>query len=158
PKRSGRANAEKGAVTMATTAATWRTDEQIERATLAELEWGTDAAARRVDVARGVEGTELRPSSAPRPAATGTATTLRRTVDWDTVLPVEATAVSVAGVNLYEQDHRYILQIPLPGARPDRLTIDTRDNMVALMGAIEFAMPTGARAIFRSAGHGWFRE
>src|SRR5437868_12936188 len=40
------------------------------------------------------------------------------------------------GVNLYEQDNRFIVQIPLPGVKPDQLTVTARENVVTLQGTI----------------------
>src|SRR5947208_7807524 len=62
------------------------------------------------------------------------------------------------GINLYEQDNTYILQIPLPGVKPDQLTITARENVLTLQGTIEFPAPEGARALFQGARGGQFRE
>ena len=39
---------------------------------------------------------------------------------------------AMAGVNLFEKDDSYILQIPLPGVKPDQLNITVRENVVTL--------------------------
>src|SRR5438874_11102799 len=62
------------------------------------------------------------------------------------------------GVNLYEQDNRFIVQIPLPGAKPDQLNITARENVVTLQGTIEPPAPEGARALYQGIGGGQFRE
>ena len=62
------------------------------------------------------------------------------------------------GVNLYEQDNRFILQVPLPGAKPDQLNITARENVVTLQGTIEPPAPEGARALYQGIGGGQFRE
>jgi HSP20 family protein len=62
------------------------------------------------------------------------------------------------GVNLYEQDNRFILQIPLPGAKPDQLNVTARENVVTLQGTIELPAPEGARALYQGIGGGQFRE
>jgi HSP20 family protein len=62
------------------------------------------------------------------------------------------------GVNLYEQDNRFILQVPLPGAKPDQLNITARENVVTLQGTIEPPAPEGARALYQGLGGGPFRE
>ncbi|HWE63485.1 MAG TPA: Hsp20/alpha crystallin family protein, partial [Chloroflexota bacterium] len=62
------------------------------------------------------------------------------------------------GVNLYERDDSLILQIPLPGVKPDQLNISVRENVVTLQGTTEIPAPDGARPIFQGAGGGQFRE
>lgn len=53
-----------------------------------------------------------------------------------------------ADMNLYESDDRYILQAPLPGVEPGRLSITTRDNTVTIQGATEFPTPPGTRVLY----------
>jgi HSP20 family protein len=61
-------------------------------------------------------------------------------------------------VNLYEKDNSFILQIPLPGVKPDQLNITARENIVTLQGTTEIAPPEGARSLFQGASAGQFRE
>ena len=61
-------------------------------------------------------------------------------------------------VNLYEQDNRFIVQVPLPGAKPDQLNITARENVVTLQGTIEPPAPEGARPLYQGLGGGPFRE
>ncbi|MDB5057522.1 MAG: Hsp20/alpha crystallin family protein [Chloroflexi bacterium] len=61
-------------------------------------------------------------------------------------------------VNLYEKDNSFILQIPLPGVKPDQLNITARENVVTLQGTTEIAPPEGARPLFQGASAGQFRE
>jgi HSP20 family protein len=63
-----------------------------------------------------------------------------------------------AGINLYERDDSYILQIPLPGVKPDDLKVTARENVVMFQGTIEIPAPEGARPLFQGAGGGQFRE
>jgi HSP20 family molecular chaperone IbpA len=117
------------------------------------------AAVRLVAGVRAiVDEMELRRSSQARPTSAVTAGLALRSVSSDILLPIETSEIAVAGANLYEQDHRYILQVPLPGIKQEQVTIDARDNLVTLQGAIEFAAPKGARAIFKNAGDGQFYE
>jgi HSP20 family protein len=60
--------------------------------------------------------------------------------------------------NLYEHNGSYILQVPLPGAKPDQFTITARDNVVMLQATTELTPPEGARPIFQAATGGQFRE
>ena len=61
-------------------------------------------------------------------------------------------------INLYEKDNTFILQIPLPAAKPDQLTITARENVVTLQGTVEFPAPEGARPLYQGTGGGQFRE
>jgi HSP20 family protein len=63
-----------------------------------------------------------------------------------------------AGMNLYETDDSYIVQVPLPGVRPDQLTITARENILTLQGTTEIVPPQGARALFQGVNRGQFRE
>jgi len=62
------------------------------------------------------------------------------------------------GINLYEKDNSFILQIPLPGAKTDQLNITARENVVTLQGQTEISAPDGARPLFQGAAAGQFRE
>jgi len=62
------------------------------------------------------------------------------------------------GVNLYEQDQKYFMQVPIPGARLDKFNITARENVITLHGAIELPTPEGAHTLFQGAGGGEFHE
>jgi len=62
------------------------------------------------------------------------------------------------GLNLYEKDDNYILQVPLPGVKPDQYKIMARDNVVTLQGSSDFSSPDGAKPLFQGAGGFEFRE
>lgn len=63
------------------------------------------------------------------------------------------------GMNLYETDDSYIVQMPLPGVQPDKLSITARENVVTLQGTMEIPAPQeGARNLQSSAIQGQFRE
>lgn len=64
----------------------------------------------------------------------------------------------LSGMNLYERDDSYILQIPLPGVKSDQLRISVRENVLTLQGRIEFPVPEGARPLLQEAGGEEFRE
>lgn len=66
--------------------------------------------------------------------------------------------MSGLGINLYERDDSYILQVPLPGVKADQLKISARENVVMLQGTTETAAPEGARPLYQGAGGGQFRE
>jgi HSP20 family molecular chaperone IbpA len=118
-----------------------------------------NATARRVaGVKAVVDEMELRRSGSPQRASTGTAAPGLEAVDWDTILPFEVVEISAPDANLYEHDHCYILQVPLPGMTLDQFTINARDQMVTLQGTIELPAPEGARAIFQNTSNGKFRE
>ena len=72
--------------------------------------------------------------------------------------PFSGGTMSGLPINLYERDDSYLLQIPLPGARADQLTISARENVVTLQGTTELPAPEGARPIFEGASTGQFRE
>jgi HSP20 family protein len=63
-----------------------------------------------------------------------------------------------AGMNLFETDDSYIVQVPLPGVQPDQLNITARENIVTLQGTTEVAAPSGARGLYQGISRGQFRE
>jgi HSP20 family protein len=69
-----------------------------------------------------------------------------------------AISTLAAGMNLYETNDSYIVQVPLPGVQPDKLSITARENLVTLQGTTEIAAPEGARGIYKGASQGQFRE
>jgi HSP20 family protein len=68
-----------------------------------------------------------------------------------------ATTLAVE-MNLFETDDSYILQVPIPGAKPDQLSITVRENVVTIQGTTEIPEPQGARAIYVGTGQGQIRE
>lgn len=62
------------------------------------------------------------------------------------------------GLNLYETNDSYILQVLLPGVTPDQLDITARENVLTLQGTLALAVPEGARALVVGTGGGDFRE
>lgn len=62
------------------------------------------------------------------------------------------------GMNLFETDDSYIVQVPLPGVQPDQLSITARENIVTLQGTTEIPAPEGARNLHSGAIRGQFRE
>ncbi len=63
-----------------------------------------------------------------------------------------------AGMNLYETDDTYVVQVPLPGMQLDKLNITARENVVTLQGATEIPAPTGARGLHMGTARGQFFE
>jgi HSP20 family protein len=74
--------------------------------------------------------------------------------------PFGSSGVSMlaAGMNLYETDDSYIVQIPLPGVQLDKLHITARENVVTLQGTTEIPAPTGARGLHMGTARGQFFE
>jgi HSP20 family protein len=62
------------------------------------------------------------------------------------------------GMNLFETNDSYIVQVPLPGVQPDQLSITARENVVTLQGTTEIPAPEGARNLYAGAIRGQFRE
>ncbi len=62
------------------------------------------------------------------------------------------------GLNLYETDEGYLLQVPLPGVQPDQLDITARENVVTLRGTTQIPVPENARALVMSANTGEFHQ
>lgn len=73
-------------------------------------------------------------------------------------LALGAVSALAASMNLYETNDSYILQVPLPGMKPDQLNITARENMVTIQGATELPAPEGARPIFVGTRREEFRE
>ena len=68
-----------------------------------------------------------------------------------------ATTLS-AEMNLYETNDNYILQVPVPGVKPDQLSITVRENVVTIQGSTEIPAPEGARPIYMGTGPSQIRE
>ncbi|MGZ3680958.1 MAG: Hsp20/alpha crystallin family protein [Ktedonobacterales bacterium] len=62
-------------------------------------------------------------------------------------LAVTAATALTASMNLYETNDSYILQVPLPGMKPDQVKVTARENMVTIQGVTEFPVPEGARPL-----------
>jgi HSP20 family protein len=74
-------------------------------------------------------------------------------------LAFTATATALtASMNLYETDDAFILQVPLPGVKPDQVNVSVRQNVVTIQGATEFPAPEGARAVYIGTGREEIRE
>ncbi len=63
-----------------------------------------------------------------------------------------------AAMNLFETDDSYIVQVPLPGVRPDQLNITARENILTIQGTLEVAPPSGARGLYQGMSRGQFRD
>lgn len=68
-----------------------------------------------------------------------------------------ATALT-ASMNLYETNDSYILQVPLPGIKPDQVNVSVRQNVVTIQGATEFPVPENARAVYMGTRREEIRE
>ena len=68
-----------------------------------------------------------------------------------------ATTLS-AEMNLYETNDNYILLVPVPGVKPDQLSITVRENVVTIQGSTEIPAPEGARPIYMGTGPSQIRE
>ncbi len=68
-----------------------------------------------------------------------------------------ATTLS-AEMNLYETNDSYILQLPVPGVKPDQLSITVRENIVTIQGRTEIPAPEGARPVYMGSGPEQIRE
>jgi HSP20 family protein len=74
-------------------------------------------------------------------------------------LAFTATATALtASMNLYETDDAFILQVPLPGIKPDQVNVTARENVVTIQGATEFPTPEDARAVYIGTGREEIRE
>lgn len=60
--------------------------------------------------------------------------------------------------NLFETNDSYIMQVALPGVKPDDLQISAHQNVVTLRGKTEVAVPNGAQSIWVGMGGGEFHE
>lgn len=64
-------------------------------------------------------------------------------------LALTAATALTASMNLYETNDSYLLQVPLPGMKPDQVNVTARENMVTIEGVTEFPVPAeGARPLF----------
>jgi HSP20 family protein len=69
-----------------------------------------------------------------------------------------AATTLAAEMNLYETNDAYILQVPVPGAKPDQLSITVRENVVTIQGTTEIPAPEGARPIYIGTSQAQIRE
>jgi len=63
-----------------------------------------------------------------------------------------------ASMNLYETSDAYILQVPLPGIKPDQANVSVRENIVTIQGATEFPAPEDARPVYMGTRREEIRE
>jgi HSP20 family protein len=58
----------------------------------------------------------------------------------------------ISGSNLYETPQAYILQIALPGAKPESITVNVQQHLLTVEGESALTAPEGATTIWRSFG------
>ncbi|MCL4545505.1 MAG: Hsp20/alpha crystallin family protein [Chloroflexi bacterium] len=59
---------------------------------------------------------------------------------------------SVTGSNLYETPQEFILQVALPGAKPESIEVNVQQNTLTIKGEPALTVPDGATAIWRTFG------
>lgn len=86
------------------------------------------------------------------PAQSGIDRLLDRVVDGATI-PAQPSAGFV-DANLYESPEAYIVELPLPGVKPEDVEITVQDNLLTFKARRHWAAPPNAQPIWRAFGSG----